>query len=79
MEWGLVLLNGNHPYYMPCVSSLVCFAVGLFYDTFFQLFCRESETGLINCCINGVREVLPFDTNSFELRGAAQFGDLVTN
>ena len=45
----------------------------------FKLFCRESESGLINCCINGVRELLPFDTNSFELRGAAQFGDLVTN
>lgn len=45
----------------------------------FKLFCRESESGLINCCINGARELLPFDTNSFELRGAAQFGDLVTN
>lgn len=38
---------------------------------------RESESGLINCCVNGVRELLPFDTNSFDLRGAAQFGDLV--
>jgi len=42
-------------------------------------FFRESESGLINCCINGVRELLPFDTNSFDLRGAAQFGDLVTS
>ncbi|KAJ7393843.1 Cold shock domain-containing protein E1 [Desmophyllum pertusum] len=38
---------------------------------------RETESGLINCCIDGVRELLPFDVNSFELRGAAQFGDLV--
>lgn len=40
------------------------------------MICRESESGLINCCINGVRESLPFD---FELRGASQYGDLVTN
>lgn len=38
---------------------------------------RESESGLINCFINGVKELLPFDFNNFELRGVAQYGDLV--
>lgn len=38
---------------------------------------RESESGLISCCINGARETLPFEINSFDLRGATQFGDMV--
>lgn len=38
---------------------------------------RESESGLINCCIDGVRESLPFDMNSFETRGGLQYGDMV--
>lgn len=40
---------------------------------------RESESGLINCFIDGVKELLPFDFNNFELRGVAQYGDLVIN
>lgn len=45
---------------------------------FFFLY-RESESGLINCFIDGVKELLPFDFNNFELRGVAQYGDLVIN
>lgn len=30
---------------------------------------RESEFGLINCFIDGVKELLLFDFNNFELRG----------
>ena len=45
----------------------------------FKLLCRESESGLINCCIDGVRESLPFDVNNFEMRGGFQYGDLVIN
>ena len=44
-----------------------------------KLFHRESESGLINCCIDGVRESLPFDMNSFETRGGLQYGDMVRN
>lgn len=65
----------------PLLHAVLCafFALPLVGFEKFKLFCRESESGLINCSINGVKELLPFDTNSFELRGAAQFGDLVTN
>jgi len=70
VEWKSPLLH---------VVLLAWFALLLVCFKKFKLFCRESESGLINCCVNGLRELLPFDTNSFELRGAAQFGDLVTN
>ena len=46
---------------------------------FFFFLYRESESGLINCFIDGVKELLPFDFNNFELRGVAQYGDLVIN
>ena len=65
----------------PLLHAVLCafFALPLVGFEKLKLFFRESESGLINCSINGVKELLPFETNSFELRGAAQFGDLVTN
>lgn len=38
---------------------------------------RESESGLINCFVDGIKGSLPFDVNSFEMRGGLQYGDLV--
>ena len=61
-----------------CSPSTV-FSTVILKECFFKLLSRESESGLISCCINGVRESLPFDINTFDLRGALQYGDMVRN
>ena len=61
-----------------CSPSTV-FSTVILKECFLKLLSRESESGLISCCINGVRESLPFDINTFDLRGALQYGDMVRN
>lgn len=77
VTWNLFVLHNNK---MKLVDGYVICAFVLNHLSMLVFFLyRESESGLINCFIDGVKELLPFDFNNFELRGVAQYGDLVIN
>lgn len=63
----------------PCVFvAVLCYLQQcLCLSVWPNLLCRESESGLINCFVDGIKGSLPFDVNSFEMRGGLQYGDLV--